>query len=78
MNAMRNEMIVGLTSFGPATHAVFGLRGEVKHLYVDPTCKRQGIGQRLLQAAFGRMAADGFDAAALAVVRDNQRLWISI
>ena len=71
--ALCNDTIVGLVSFGPPTHPAFGARGEVKHLYVDQTCKRQGIGRRLMRAAFRQMADDGFKDAALAVVRGNTK-----
>jgi len=49
--AVGNDTIVGLVSFGPPTHQAFGARGEVKHLYVDQACKRQGIERRLMRAA---------------------------
>ena len=70
--AVRDAQIVGFIGFGPPTHPAFGAYGEIKHLYVDPKCKRQWVGQRLLQAAFRQMAKDGFETAALAVVRDNR------
>lgn len=62
---------MGFIGFGPPTHPAFGTHGEIKHLYVNPTCKRQKIGQRLLRTAFRQMAEDGFATAALAVVRSN-------
>ena len=71
--AVNNDTIVGLVSFGPPTHPVFGTRGEVKHLYVDPMCKRQGIGRSLMRAAFQQMTSDGFESVALAMARGNSK-----
>ncbi len=69
--AVSKDTIVGLVSFGPPAHPVFGARGEVKHLYVDQTCKRQGIGRRLMRAAIQQMVDDGFKGVALAMARGN-------
>ncbi len=69
--AVNSDTIVGLISFGPPTHPVFGARGEVKHLYVDQTRKRQGIGRRLMGTAIRQMMDDGFKGVALAMARGN-------
>lgn len=69
---MDADSIAGLVHFGAATDPVFGARAEIKHLYIDPTYQRQGLGKRLLAAAFSQMLQDGFTAAGLAVVYNNQ------
>lgn len=69
--AHRNAALVGLISFGPPSQPAFGSSGEIKHLYVDPSCKRQGLGQRLLRAALTQLSHDGFESAALAVAAEN-------
>lgn len=69
---MDADSIAGLVHFGTATDPVFGARAEIKHLYIDPTYQRQGLGKRLLAAAFSQMLQDGFTAAGLAVVANNQ------
>ncbi len=69
--AVKGALIVGFIAFGPPSQPAFGTRGEIKHLYVDPKCKRQKIGQQLMQSAFAQMAQDGFTSAALAVVQSN-------
>lgn len=68
---MDGTTIAGLVHFGAATDPVFGTRGEIKHLYIDPTYQRQGLGKRLLIAAFSQMLQDGFSAAGLAVFSEN-------
>lgn len=69
---MDADSIAGLAHFGAATDPVFGARAEIKHLYIDPTYQRQGLGKRLLVAAFSQMLQDGFSAAGLAVVSNNK------
>jgi len=71
--AVDSGAIVGLVSFGPPSHPVFGTRGEVKHLYVDQAYKRQGIGRRLMHVAIRQMANDGFKGAALAMAEGNTK-----
>ncbi|MBI1216946.1 MAG: GNAT family N-acetyltransferase [Rhodobacteraceae bacterium] len=63
--------IVGFVRYGPASQAELGPGGEVKYLYVDPDHARQGIGRRLMGAAFAALKAAGFSGATLAVVREN-------
>ncbi len=65
-----------LLGFGAAVapgEAVFGERGEVRFLYVDPAAQGQGIGRRLLAALAGEIADWGYQGLALAVVEGNDR-----
>jgi len=70
--AVRGNQILGLICFGPPTDPAFKGCGEIKHLYVGSTAKRQGIGRRLMKCAFDKLLADGFGGFALAVVRENE------
>ncbi|WP_170317669.1 GNAT family N-acetyltransferase [Paroceanicella profunda] len=69
--AERDGAIVGLVSHGPPGSAVYGALGEVKHLYVCPSCRGSGLGRRLMAHAFRALAAAGYPGAGLAVVRGN-------
>lgn len=68
---MRGEEIVGLLDYGPASDAAFGDAGEVKRLYLDRSCARQGVGTKLMQLAYDGIMDAGFPAMALGVVREN-------
>jgi ribosomal protein S18 acetylase RimI-like enzyme len=48
-------------------------RGEVFAIYVEPGCQGRGAGRRLLDAAAGRVARDGFTEASLWVLAGNRR-----
>lgn len=66
----------GLVAIGPpgedaAYAAQPGPVGEIKHLYVAPGARRQGLGQRLLETALDALAAQGCATGALGVVRQN-------
>jgi len=63
--------ILGVVSFGPSTHAAFGGRTEIKHLYVDLGAHGQGIGQRLLRAVVNDQDIHEDGGVALAVVEQN-------
>ena len=69
--ATRNDKIIGFVRFGPAAHPIFKNSCEIKHLYVDSGCKRQGIGRQLLAAAFALIKQDGYKSVGLAVTRGN-------
>ncbi|MDK3017518.1 GNAT family N-acetyltransferase [Pseudodonghicola flavimaris] len=69
--ALRDARLAGFVRFGPASQPELGEAGEIKHLYVDPACARQGIGRQLLSAAFDGLRRAGCAEAALAVVRGN-------
>jgi ribosomal protein S18 acetylase RimI-like enzyme len=47
--------------------------GEVTSIYVLPTTWGSGAGRSLMSAAVDRLRADGFRAATLWVLRDNER-----
>lgn len=64
---------VGFVRYGPASQPELGEGGEIKHLYIAPDCARRGIGRQLLTAALAGLKQAGFNAAALAVVRGNDR-----
>lgn len=70
--AARDDEILGLICFGSPTDPAFKGCGEIKHLYVGSTAKRQGIGRRLMKCAFDKLFADGFGGVALAVVHENE------
>ena len=57
-----DEGLAGLVAIGPpgedaAFAAQPGPVGEIKHLYVAPGARRQGLGQRLLETALEALAA---------------------
>ena len=68
---MRGDNIVGLLDYGPPSDPAFGEAGEVKRLYLDASCGRQGLGTRLMQLAFDGIIDAGFPSMALGVVRQN-------
>jgi len=68
---LRGEDVVGLLDYGPASDPAFGDAAEVKRLYLDASCARQGLGTRLLQLAYDGIADAGFPAMALGVVKQN-------
>lgn len=64
--------VVGFGSCGPEqTGRMTDYDGEVYTLYVGDAQRGQGVGQRLLHAMFGRLAADGHKAAAIWVLDGN-------
>ena len=63
--------LCGLVSTGTPSEPAFGPRGEVKHLYVAATARRQGLGSRLLAQGRAALAQAGFPGAGLGVVREN-------
>lgn len=74
--AIKDTILIGFAHFGPPTDPVFGAhsgpKGEIKHLFIDPNHQGQGLGKRLLHAAFDQLAKDGFTATGLAVTQDNK------
>lgn len=69
--ACRGDEVMGLVSYGPASTAALGERGEIKHLYVAPACQGMGWGKRLLNRALDDLRASGCRRVGLAVVREN-------
>lgn len=69
--AEANGQIVGIGAAGRPSEAIFGDRGEIKFLYVDPNCQRRGIGRALLAPLAQHLKARGFRGAALGVVKGN-------
>ena len=65
--------LVGIGAAGAPTDAVFGGRGEIGSLYVDPALKRRGIGRALLSGLAAHLRGRGYGGAALALVEGNDR-----
>lgn len=53
------------------TEPVFGDRGEVRHLYVEPDLRRSGLGRRLMAELAEVIASWGYGGLALGVVAEN-------
>lgn len=69
--AKNGAELAGFVACGAAGDAIFGPRGEIRHLYVGASFRRAGLGGRLLAEARRSLDAAGFDGAALGVVREN-------
>ncbi|RKT99983.1 GNAT family N-acetyltransferase [Burkholderia sp. Nafp2/4-1b] len=69
--AQADERIVGIGAAGTPSEAIFGGRGEIKFLYVDPEFKRRGIGCRLLAQLAAHLTKSQYRGAALSVVKGN-------
>lgn len=69
--AQAGERIVGIGAAGAPSEAIFGGRGEIKFLYVDPEFKRRGIGRRLLAQLAAHLTRLQYRGAALSVVKGN-------
>lgn len=69
--AEQGGALVGFGAAGAPSEAIFGGRGEIKFLYIDPTLKRRGIGRRLLSALALHLRQHGYRGAALGVVEGN-------
>jgi ribosomal protein S18 acetylase RimI-like enzyme len=70
--AERNGVLAGFGVAGAPSHKVFGERGEIKFLYLGPTCKRQGIGSGLLAELARHLMDHRYCGAALGVVEGNE------
>ncbi|TBL70881.1 GNAT family N-acetyltransferase [Paenibacillus thalictri] len=58
-----------------------GRRGYIYHVAVDPDCRKQRIGNKLVQAALEKLAGEGIDKCHLFVLEDNvvgNRFWASV
>jgi ribosomal protein S18 acetylase RimI-like enzyme len=69
--AEQNDALVGFGAAGAPSEKIFGGRGEIKFLYIDPDRKRQGIGRRLLSELALHLSQHGYTGAALGVVEGN-------
>lgn len=71
--AEQSGRLVGVISFGPASHPAFEDRTEIKHLYVDRTAQGLGLGRRLMTTVLTLKGVHPDNGVALAVVRQNER-----
>ncbi|KAA0697622.1 GNAT family N-acetyltransferase [Neorhizobium sp. P12A] len=69
--AERNSALVGFGAAGAPSEEIFGGRGEIRFLYIDPERKRQGVGRRLLSELVAHLQRCGYSGAALGVVEGN-------
>ena len=69
--AERDKSVVGFVSIGPNRHAGFQHAGEVYALYVDIDWQNQGIGKRLMAAAFEKFWERGVESALVWVLAGN-------
>jgi ribosomal protein S18 acetylase RimI-like enzyme len=69
--AQTGGRIVGIGAAGAPSEPIFGGRGEIKFLYVDPHFKRRGIGRTLLAQLATHLQALRYPGAALSVVKGN-------
>jgi ribosomal protein S18 acetylase RimI-like enzyme len=63
--------VVGFAGGGPERNSIPGYDGELYGLYVLAAYQRQGIGRELTLTVARRLAADGFKAMILWVLKDN-------
>ncbi|MBI3498326.1 MAG: GNAT family N-acetyltransferase [Proteobacteria bacterium] len=66
------ERVIAFASCGPRQNARAASEGEVYALYVVETMQKQGIGQRLVEASFARLAELGMTSARIWTLRDNR------
>ena len=64
--------LVGIGAAGGPSESIFGARGEIKFLYVDPDCQRKGIGRTLLAQLAANLRKMNYQGAALGVVYGNE------
>ncbi len=63
-----------LVGFGGAcapTYESFAGRGEIRFLYIDPSCQRRGLGRQFLSRLARHLIGRGYAAVALSVVEGN-------
>jgi GNAT superfamily N-acetyltransferase len=67
--------VVAFASVGPAADPEFDREttGELYAIYALPAAWGRGFGRALMEAALGRLRADGYTAAMLWVLEDNPR-----
>lgn len=70
--AWAGERLLGVGAASEPSEPLFGDRGELKSIYVDPGAQRMGVGRRLMGALAGRLADRGYGGAALGVVEGNE------
>jgi GNAT superfamily N-acetyltransferase len=70
--ALIDDAIVGFATIGPSRDADAAEAGELRALYVDPSCWRDGVGRRLLLEARAGLHAAGYREALLWVLLGNE------
>ena len=69
--AEMDDRVVGVGCASAPSQPLFGDRGEIRHLYLEPDLRGQGLGRRFMGALAGQLDAWGYDSAALGVVAGN-------
>ncbi len=67
----RGSDLVGVGGACAPTHASFAGRGEIRFLYIDPSCQRQGLGRQFLSRLARHLIGRGYAGIALSVVDGN-------
>ena len=70
--ALIDGAIVGFATIGPSRDEDVAQAGELRALYVDPSCWRGGVGRRLLLQAREGLRAAGYREALLWVLVGNE------
>lgn len=70
--AERGGRLVGMGAAAPPSEALFGVRGEVKSLFLDPEVQGAGLGRRFMGALARHIDGWGYGGLALGVVAGNE------
>src|SRR5258708_24508470 len=70
--ATAGERVVGFASCGPRQNARNASEGEIYALYVMAEMQKQGVGRRLVDTAFARLAELGLVSARIWTLRENR------
>ena len=65
------DRLVGIGGACAPTHTSFEGRGEIRFLYVDPSCQRRGLGRQFLSRLALHLIERGYVGVALSVVEGN-------
>lgn len=71
--AIEAETILGFATTSPARDENAAGQGELRALYVEPTCWGRGVGRALASAACSELRRGGYTRAVLWVVAGNAR-----